>query len=69
MHESLVLSRIAYVLPVWGPPLLSQQVSRLQRIQNRAVRMVLSLRKFDHISVPHQQLGWPSIPQQIARDS
>ena len=65
LMESLVLSRINYALPVWRPPLLSQQVGRLQRIQNRAVRMVSSLRKFDHVSVPRRQLGWTSIPQQV----
>jgi len=63
--ESLISSRIMYALPVWGPPLLSYQVGRLQHMQNRAVRVVFSLKKFDHVSIPREQLGWPDVSDEI----
>jgi len=65
LMESHVSLRIMYALPVWGPLLLSYQVGRLQRIQNRAVRVVFSLNKFDHMSIPHEQLGWPDVSDEI----
>ena len=63
--ESLISSLIMYALPVWGPPLLNHQVGRLQCIQNRAVRVVFSLKNFDHVSLPCEQLGWPNISEEI----
>ena len=48
LMESLISLRIMYALPVWGPPLLNHQVGCLQHIQNRAMRVVFSLKKFDH---------------------
>jgi len=30
--------------PVWGPPLRKDQISHLQRLQNRAIRITTSLR-------------------------
>ena len=65
LMESLISSCFMYALPVWGPPLLNRQVGHLQRIQNRAVRVVFSLNKFDHVSVPREQLGWPNISEEI----
>ena len=50
-------SHIMYALPAWGPPVLNHQVGCLQRIQNGAVRVAFSLKKFDHVSVPRVQLG------------
>ena len=65
LMESLISSRIMCALPVWGPPLLNHQVGCLQRIQNREVRVVFSLKKYDHVSVPREQLGWPNISEEI----
>ena len=48
-----------------GTPLLNHQVGHLQRIQNRAVRVVFSLKKFDHVSVSCEQLGWHNIAEEI----
>ena len=45
--------------------LLNHQVGCLQRIQNRKVRVVFSLKKFDHVSVSHEQLGLPNISEEI----
>ena len=48
--DSLVLSRLSYALPVWGPAISKQNLHRLQRLHNWAVRIVRGLRKFDHVS-------------------
>ena len=51
--DSLALSRINYALPVWGPAISKQAVSRLQCLQNRAVRITKSLSKHDHVPSIH----------------
>ena len=58
MIESLVFSRYTYALPVWGPAISMDSMSRLQRMQNRAVRLSCGLRKFDHVSQNRTNLGW-----------
>ena len=63
--ESLILSHFNYALLVWGPPLQQCQVSRLQRLQNRAVRVTKSLRKYDHISSHYHSLNWLPVSHQI----
>ena len=65
MYESLILSRFDYALPVWGPPLQQCQVSCLQHLQNRAVRVTKSLRKYNHVSVHRNNLNWLPISHQI----
>ena len=69
LSESLIFSRITYALPVWGPPLRKDQISRLQRMQNRAVRITKSLRKSDHVSAHRKDLCWLSIPDMIQLQS
>ena len=56
--DSLVLSRLSYALPVWGPAISKQNLHRLQRLHNWAVRIVGGLRKFDHVSGHRVALGW-----------
>ena len=56
--ESLVFSHLSYCLPVWGPPLTQQLLQRLERMQNRAVRLCKYLSKFDHVSEHYRQLKW-----------
>ena len=51
-----------YALPVWGPSLCQQH---LQRFQNRAVRLIFSLHKFDHVSNYYKQLQWFNLDQLI----
>ena len=60
--DSLVLS---HALPVWGPSLSLQLSSRLKRLQNRAVRLVFSLKKYDHVSDYYKQLHWLPLDQFI----
>ena len=63
--DSLALSRINYALPVWGPAISKVAVSRLQRLQNRAVRITKSLRKYDHVSHHRKTLNWLSVASLI----
>ena len=48
--ESLVLSRINYALPAWGPSLSGSLIQRVQKLLSWGVRITASLRKFDHVS-------------------
>ena len=65
LTESLILSRIDYALPVWGPPLNKSQVARLQCLKNRAIRITMCLREYGHVSLHHHQLNWLPISHQI----
>ena len=58
MVDSLVLSQLNYALPLWGPPLSLDLINRLRRLHNRAVRVVFSLRKYDHVSSHRCRLEW-----------
>ena len=63
--NSLVISHLDYALPVWGPPLTQNQVDRLQRLQNWGIRIVYSLRKYDHVSKYRNNLSWLPIKNHI----
>ena len=63
--NSLVLSHLDYALPVWGPPLMQNLVHRLQRLQNWGIRIIYSLRKYDHVSKYRNKLLWLPIKNHI----
>ena len=65
LMESLVMSHMQYALSVWGPSLTQNQLLHLQRLQNRAVRLVFSLNRSDHISEYYQELCWLRVSQLI----
>ena len=54
----LVISRLTYALPVWGPSLKVNLCSRLHRLYNHAVRVVCGFRKYDHVASSRHTLGW-----------
>jgi len=54
-----------YALPVWGLSLYQQDLQCLQRLQNRGVRLIFSLNKFDHVSDFYKQLQWLNFSQLI----
>ena len=60
--ESLVLSHLSYCVTVWGASLGSTLLQRLQRMQNRAVRLCYDLRKYDHVSGFYHRLQWLPLP-------
>ena len=55
--QSLVLSHLHYAMPVWRPSLSHDLQSRLEKMFNRAVRVVYGLRKFDHVSALRRNLN------------
>ena len=56
--DCLVFSRLTYALPVWGPAVHQNSLSRINRLHNRAIRIVCGLRKSDHVSGHRQAIGW-----------
>ena len=60
--DCLVFSRLTYALPVWGPAVHQNSLSRINRLHNRAIRIVCGLRKSDHVSGHRQAIGWLSVP-------
>ena len=63
--ESLVMSHLNYALPVWGTSLTQQNISRIQRLQNRAVRLLYHLNKYDHITSYYNRLQWLKFEQLV----
>jgi len=63
--QSLALSHLCYAVPVWGPSLSHDLQSRLEKMFNRAVRVVYGLRKFDHVSALRRKLEWLSVQSLI----
>ena len=63
--NSLVSSHLYYALPVWGPSLLQCHVARIQQLQNRAVRLICRLHKYDHIMEYYNRLHWLKFPHLI----
>ena len=59
--ESLVFSHCTYALSVWGLAIHQDSLSRISRLQNRAVRMTCNLHKYDRISHHRDNLRWLSI--------
>ena len=60
--DSLVFSRLHYALPVWGPAVHQNSLSRINRLYNRAVHIVCGLHKSVHASRHRQDIGWLSVP-------
>ena len=67
--DSLVLSRINYALPAWGPSLSGSLIQRVQRLLNWGVRIAASLRKFDHVSAHQTKLHWLPVTSMIKHHS
>ena len=62
--RSLVLSRLDYANSLLVNINVSD-IDRLQRIQNRAARIVLNARKYDHVSPLLKQLHWLPVSKRI----
>ena len=56
--ESLVFSHLSYSISVWGVSLKQHLVKRLERLQNRAVRLLFHLQKFDHVTCYYRRVSW-----------
>ena len=63
--QSLILSKLDYCNSLLaGTP--ECHLSRLQRVQNMACRVVCNLRKFDHVSPSMCSLHWLKVRERIA---
>ena len=56
--DSMVLSRINFASPAWGPSLSGSLIQCVQRLLNWGVRISASLQKFDHVSAHRTRLRW-----------
>ena len=60
----LVFSNLFYCSTVWGNT-SSKNISKLQLIQNFACRIILGIKKFDHVSAARKSLVWLSVRQKF----
>ena len=63
--DSLVLSRLMYALPVWGPLLSQFDIWHLQYLHNWGVCITASIGRFDHVSEYHSKLHWLTVSSLI----
>ena len=56
-RESLVLSKLFYCSTLWANT-SDSIIKKLLLVQNFAVRMITSARKYDHITLHLQEQGW-----------
>ena len=64
MINAFVFSKLFYCSTVWGNTSKSN-IKKLQLVQNFAGKIVLGLKKFDHISQGLKSLGWLSIEDKL----
>ena len=62
--DALIFSRLFYCCNVWGNT-SSKNICKLQLIQNFVCRIILGLKKFDHVSIARKSLGWLSVRQKL----
>lgn len=62
--HSFVLTKLFYCSTVWSNT-SKKNKNKLQLVQNFAARIVLGLRKFDHISQGLRTLGWLNIDKKL----
>ena len=48
---------------MWGPTISKNTVSRLQHMQNRAVRITCEIWKYEHVSQYRANLEWLPVPE------
>ena len=65
LSKCLVLSRLIYCLPEWGPLLTVSNINWLKSLQHRAIRLCLGLQKYDHISQHYHTLQWLPLGNEI----
>ena len=62
--NSFVFSKLFYCSSVWGNT-SKRNLHKLQLVQNFAARVVLGLRKFDHISQGRRSLRWLDVTEKV----
>ena len=64
MINAFVFRKLVYCSTVWGNTSKSN-IEKLQLVQNFAGKIILGLKKFDHISQGLKSLGWLSIEEKL----
>ena len=62
--NSLVFSRLFYCSSVWSNT-SATNIHKLQLVQNFAARIILGLRKYDHISAGLRSVRWLNVKQRL----
>ena len=62
--NSFVFSRLFYCSSVWSNT-SATNIHKLQLVQNFAARIILGLRKYDHISAGLRSLRWLNVKQRL----
>ena len=62
--NSFVFSRLFYRSSVWSNTSVTN-IHKLQLVQNFAARIILGLRKYDHISLGLRSLRWLNVKQRL----
>ena len=62
--NSFVFTKLFYCSSVWGNTTKSN-INKLQLVQNFAAKLVLGLRKFDHISEGRRSLKWLNVSEKL----
>ena len=62
--NSLVFSRLFYCSSVWSNT-SATNIYKLQLVQNFAARIILGIRKYDHISAGLRSLLWLNVKQRL----
>ena len=62
--NSLVFSRLFYCSSVWSNT-SATNIHKLQLVQNFAARIILGLRKYDHISAGLRSFRWLNVKQRL----
>ena len=65
LYNTLVLPHIDYCSTVWGKSICKKDLSRLQRIQNSAMRIILECHYRTHICDMLKTLKWLSVEQRL----
>ena len=66
--HSLVLSKLFYCSSVWSNT-SKENVKKMQLVQNFAARIIVGLRKFDHVTPALKELKWLNVIDQLYRFS
>ena len=62
--HSLVLSKLFYCSSVWSNT-SKENVKKMQLVQNFAARIIVGLRKFDHVTPALKELKWLNVSNQL----
>lgn len=66
LMQSLILSVFTYCLPAYGNSISGENMYRIQKLQNSAIRFIFHLRRFEHVS-PYRDAAGMMLVESICR--